>query len=196
MQLTSESNPSKGEDLVADVSRSRTESSAGQPSFISDHEGLCSLPLEVDDDFITAQGSFPQPANKTSVMIGFVAVSKLFKVMSETLFRHRAYQNRFSYDWEGAQGADLDERVRVESAWITRAHDRIKEVLDGLPQDLAVQRADQAAPNNSLDPDLGAIFGMQLANCLITAASVQFALVSLFAITLRISQLIMRNPVV
>jgi hypothetical protein len=156
---------------------------------MNDNEGLCSLPLEVDDDFITAQGSFPQPSNRTSIMVGFVAVSKLFKIMSEVLFRHRCCLNRFnlSNQWENdpppgdptstAAPMSMDEIIRRESTWIVRAHDRIREVLDGLPPDLATQRA-EVATNPDLPPDMSAIFGMQVANCLITAASVQFALVS------------------
>ena len=120
---------------------------------MNDNEGLCSLPLEVDDDFITAQGSFPQPSNRTSIMVGFVAVSKLFKIMSEVLFRHRCCLNRFnlSNQWENdpppgdptstAAPMSMDEIIRRESTWIVRAHDRIREVLDGLPPDLATQRA-------------------------------------------------------
>lgn len=156
---------------------------------MNDQEGLCSLPLEIDDDFITAQGSFPQPANRTSTMVGFVAVSKLFKIMSEVLFRHRCVTNRFnlSNQWENdpppgdptatSSTMGMDELIRRESEWIVRAHDRIREVLDGLPPDLATQRA-EVATNPDLPPDMSAIFGMQVANCLITAASVQFALVS------------------
>lgn len=161
---------------------------------MNDQEGLCSLPLEIDDDFITAQGSFPQPANRTSTMVGFVAVSKLFKIMSEVLFRHRCVTNRFnlSNQWENdpppgdptatSSTMGMDDLIRRESEWIVRAHDRIREVLDGLPPDLATQRA-EVATNPDLPPDMSAIFGMQVANCLITAASVQFALVSVSALS-------------
>ena len=167
----------------------KTEASSGTPSMMNDHEGLCSLPLEVDDDFITAQGSFPQPPQRTSIMVGFVAVSKLFKIMSEVLFRHRCVQARFhlSSVWEsdplpGESGqSDMESIIVRESEWIVRAHDRIREVLDGLPPDLATQRGESGMGTidpRGLSPDSSAIFGMQVANCLITAASVQFALVS------------------
>lgn len=201
---------------------------------MNDTEGLCSLPLETDDEYITAQGSFPQPPYRTSFMVGFVAVSKIFKIMSEVLFRHRSTQRRLTllnpkstpYGRAISPTADqgrvwLDsiceqtpqigddgvndsggfaELIRRESDWIVNAHDRIREVLDGLPPDLATQRfngtGETLEESNHLtigttapvggarsgpgeEPsDLKAIFGMQVANCLITAASVQFALVS------------------
>jgi hypothetical protein len=52
---------------------------------INDFQGVCSLPEPVDDDFITSQGMFPQPASRVSVLAGFVAIAREFQIISEWL---------------------------------------------------------------------------------------------------------------
>ncbi|BEI87105.1 hypothetical protein CcaverHIS002_0704510 [Cutaneotrichosporon cavernicola] len=61
----------------------KTRAIPGNPMLINDFQGVCSYPEAIDDDFITSQGMFPQPAHKTSLLAGFVAVSKLFRILSE-----------------------------------------------------------------------------------------------------------------
>jgi hypothetical protein len=99
-------------------------------------------------------------------MIGFVAVTKLFRIMSECLFRHRIIKNR-PFPGLGDYSTDME--------WIAEANERIAGVFDELPPVLS--SVDGKEGGAGLDPDLLAVFGMQRANLLITAASVKFALV-------------------
>lgn len=122
---------------------------------INDFQGVCSYPEAVDDDFITSQGMFPQPSSKTSLLVGFVVVSKLFRVMSECFFHHRCIQSNLKM---------------IDSQWPQLAEERIHKLLNELP--LSIQDPNTATSNR-------AIFATQRANILITTAIVKFALYDL-----------------
>lgn len=122
---------------------------------INDFQSVSSLPSPIDDEFITSQGMFPQPSSKTSILSGFVIVSQVFRILSETFFHHRCVTTGFK---------------GVGIGWTIEAEERLHKVLKDMP--LAIQ-----------DPEghggIGkGVFAMQRANVLITAAITKFALVS------------------
>ncbi len=139
---------------------------------MQDFEGVPDLPAAVDDDFITTQGMFPQPASRPSTMMGFVAVTKLFRIMSECLYRHRMIKHR-PYGVGRNAGDEFEETMD----WIEAANVRIANIFDELPE---VLRGSKPLTDGSsgLGDDERAVFGMQRANVIITIASIKFALVS------------------
>lgn len=52
---------------------------------IDDDDITVTFPLEVEDEYITALGCFPQPAGRTPIISGFVRITRLFKVVSRVL---------------------------------------------------------------------------------------------------------------
>ncbi|KAL7420962.1 hypothetical protein Q5752_003846 [Cryptotrichosporon argae] len=134
----------------------KTRAVAGNPMLINDFQGVCSYPEAIDDDFITSQGMFPQPASRPSLLAGFVSVSKLFRVLSECFFHHRCI---------------LSELRTIGTDWTLLAEERVHAVLREMPS--AIQ--DPA----SAKPGLREVFAMQRANILITVAIVKFALYDL-----------------
>lgn len=124
---------------------------------VNDFQGVCSYPEAIDDDFITSQGMFPQPAHKTSLLAGFVAVSKLFRILSECFFHHRCI---------------LSELPTINTEWTVAAEERVHALLRDLPS------AIQDPPSVPLEANRQ-VFATQRANILITVAIVKFALYDL-----------------
>lgn len=126
-----------------------------------DMDGVPPLPLEVDDEFLSphlpADSAF-QPPGRLSYMAGFIAVSKLFKILSGCIVRHRTLVN----DPDSAQDP---ETLR---AYVARSLDYVQALLASMP--------DQLQPGNASDADT--VFGTQAANVYITALCIELALVS------------------
>ena len=133
----------------------RTRAIPGPPMLINDFQGVPSLPEPIDDDFITTQGMFPQPPNKTSVIAGFVSVCRMFRILSECFFHHRCI---------------LSNLHTITTEWTLSAEDRLHQVLKEMPG--AIQD-----PMSNVAGGLRQVFAMQRANILITAAIAKFALV-------------------
>jgi hypothetical protein len=138
------------------------------PIHLQSYEGLPPYPLEIDDELITTQGYFDQPAGETSYMTGFKRCVSLFPIMAECLVRHRSLMHR-------QQPLMLDERA-AESEWIQRAGEDVDDIIDSLPPVLR-----KVNPIDERDEERNGVFGMQRANLLVTAASVRFVLVSSWA---------------
>ena len=134
----------------------RTRAIPGPPMLVNDFQGVCSLPEPIDDEFITSQGMFPQPSSRTSVLAGFVSVSKMFRILSECFFHHRCITT-------GVRTVNMD--------WTVDAEDRLHQVLREMPR--AIQD-----PLTNATESMRQVFAMQRANILITAAISKFALVS------------------
>lgn len=122
---------------------------------INDFQGVPSLPEATSDEFITSQGMFSQPTARPSVMTGFVAVCKVFRILSEAFFHHRCMVSGFH---------------TVSPDWTVSAEERLHEVLRDLPD--AIQN-----PTINTSEASRQVFAMQRANILITAAICKFALV-------------------
>lgn len=129
-------------------------------------EGVCSYPDQVDDDLITSQGLFRQPSFRTSLVVGFVTIMKLFRIHQECLIRHRTYMRL----------PCSTEVIPQSLAWIREAQERIQVILEELPLPLRESRlVENLQPADQANAE---IFGTERANVLITAASVKFAIVS------------------
>lgn len=148
--------------MTAIMAFRRTEASVGLPSLMPDYEGVPPMPLEVDDEFITPQGYLPQPATRPSTMTGLAMCCRLFRIFSECLFRHRT----FSYT--PSRAAEPESTL----IWVESSRRELIEALRGMPT------AWQADPEDMPDEDDRVMYGTQRANILITAASLDFALVS------------------
>ena len=122
---------------------------------INDFQGVCSIPEPIDDEFITSQGMFPQPPSRTSVLAGFVCLSKIFRILSECFFHHRCLAT-------GLRTITMD--------WSVDAEDRLHQALRDMPA--AIQD-----PTINTVESMRQVFAMQRANILITAAIAKFALV-------------------
>ncbi|RSH88652.1 hypothetical protein EHS25_002879 [Saitozyma podzolica] len=145
-----------------------TEASGGNMIHLNDFEGLAPLPSSVDDEYITSQGSFPQPLQKPSYMTGYVACVQLFPVMADCIVRHRQLKQRLK------RARPLsDAEVMLEKAWVREARVEVDRLMSDLPS--ALQLGD-GSPRPTGDPVEDAVFGMQRANLLITEASVKFSL--------------------
>lgn len=132
------------------------------PIHLNDYEGFPDFPLEVDDEFITASGAFPQPTGRLSVMTGFVYLLRLFRIMQESIVRHRRHKQSSVFTVGEAE---------LGLAWVEQAARQIEEIIRSLPPPLA------GVPGfHYRDEDEAAVFGMQRANLLITALSLQFVL--------------------
>lgn len=141
--------------LVRKLNDHRTRAIPGPPMLINDFQGVPSLPEPIDDDFITSQGMFPQPHNRTSVIAGFVSVCRMFRILSECFFHHRCI---------------LSDLHTITTEWTLAAEDRLHQVLREMPE--AIQD-----PMINVTGALRQVFAMQRANILITAAIAKFALV-------------------
>ena len=145
----------------------RTRAIPGLPMLINDFQGTSSLPEPVDDEFLTSQGMFPQPNSRTSVLAGFVCLSKIFKILSECFFHHRCL-------------ATFTKAIGME--WSIEAEEKLHQTLREMP--LAIQD-----PSMGAVPSLKGVFAMQRANILITAAITKFALVSRWTHSITVSEL-------
>ncbi|WRT66016.1 uncharacterized protein IL334_002967 [Kwoniella shivajii] len=135
----------------------KTRAISGLPMMINDFQGVCSMPEAVDDEFITSQGSFPQPSSKPSAIAGFVAVSKLFRILSECFFHHRC----------------IISNVRaIDPAWTVTAEDRLHQLL----REVAETPPESSGDSSEIVKNMLAV---QRANILITAAICKFALYDL-----------------
>ena len=127
-----------------------------------DYEGVPPMPLEVDDEFITPQGYLPQPSTRPSTMTGLAMCCRLFRIFSECLFRHRT----FSY----TPGVAADPESTL--IWVESSRRDLIDTLRSMPD------AWRSDPQGMSDEDDRVMYGTQRANILITAASLDFALVS------------------
>lgn len=89
--------------------------------------------LECDDSLITAAGAFPQPANKTPILSGFIHVTRIFRLLSRVLRCVRAKakaDGRDGISSERGYERFPDPRSLIES---------LQALLDGLPAPLRLQ---------------------------------------------------------
>lgn len=153
--------------------KDKTDAMSGRALILNDFEGLPPLPDEVDDEFITPNGIVAQPAGRLSHMAGFVAICRIFQVLSQCITRHRAWANPLPGEAaagaSGVSGADsapggaatkgdggagsedaLEAAERQAAAdahlaWISRAQARLRSILATLPPELDVNLRDAPA---------------------------------------------------
>lgn len=181
-----ESSPRPGCDVVeTELSRriywtiyakDKTDAMSGRPIILHDFEGVPPYPLETDDEYITTEGALPQPKGKTSTLVGYVAIMRVFQVLAHTINRQRAWANKSSLDPDEQRDPSALRR------WIGTAQARLREVIDGLPPALRLRfGASEVDSNGEEVPQQYGDFGIQQANITITALCAEFALLDLRA---------------
>lgn len=127
---------------------------------LHDAEGTPPMPSEVDDEYITELGTGFQPVGSISLIVGYNAVTQIFRLMSQCLWRHRT--------WVVSPSEALETATLL--AWIPNAMGQIQQLLAGLPSCL---RPECNVGLQSTGP-----YGTQVANIYITALCTELALVS------------------
>jgi len=118
-------------------------------------------PLEIDDEYLTSQGHFPQPEDSPSYMTGFVINTKLFNTLAECLFRNRnvAFMLRAGVSQE------------VLGDWVRQQRGVLPRTLQQLPLTWTTRPTRPDAKDD--------LFATQYANIVVTAVTLELALVSL-----------------
>lgn len=172
---------------------------------INDYQGIPSLPDPTDDELITSQGMFPQPSSRTSVLAGFVSLSKVFKILSECFFHHRLVTSNLNHfhsgiggGGHGSGGGSGGKPIGVAMGGMGTATGNMGTSGGGgggggmgmigiewtLQAEENLHNVLREMPEVIQDPNMAVtqasrqVFGMQRANILITAAICKFALVS------------------
>lgn len=122
-------------------------------------DGVPPLPMAIDDEYISDEHHFPQPANKRSYMTGFVILTRIFRLVGHCLQKHRTYV--------AAEGSTDAQSSLI---WIEQASEELRSLLQGVPVD--------TAPASTSPNDEASWWGIQCANIHITALCAEFALVS------------------
>ena len=153
---------------------------------ICDVQGTPPLPSEVDDDLLTdsrhrteegvqggpqqatetgSHGQLPsQPKRRMSVMVGFVALTKIFELLSKCLWRHRIYLS--------ADPTSGGSREALQS-WVLQSKVELQHIMEGLPF--------QLRPDFNPKTGVDLPFGIQAANICITGLCLELALVRMVA---------------
>lgn len=144
-------------------------------------DGCPPLPLEIDDEYMTGDATFPQPPGRLSYMSGFCYVSLLFKVLNGCITRHRtlamddaasaAASTGTSAGVSATSGNVGPDRAAL-AAWVSSSLQYVQRLLAEMPEQLR-----PGGP--SLTPDAPSVFGTQAANLCITALCTELALLDL-----------------
>lgn len=145
----------------------RTWASAGMPLHMNEYEGVPEYPMMIDDEYITSRGAFDQPPDSVSFLVGFVQLSKIFKIFAECLLRHRRFTS--------AKKVTLSDRQDAAD-WINDAADEVNNIMNDLPS--VLKDSDQSSTHLHVSQEAAPVFSMQTANLFVTSASVNFAFVS------------------
>lgn len=130
---------------------------------ITDSDGLPPMAAEIDDEMMIcgADVIVPQPAGRVSYMTGFVAIARLFVLLSRCLRRHRTVST-------DDPTAGPNEATLIN--WTSQAKESLDKIIADLPPEL---HSDFKSTGDEHLP-----YGMQAANIIITALCLDFALVS------------------
>lgn len=118
-------------------------------------------PTEIDDEFLTSQGHFPQPDGSPSYMTGFVINSKLFNTLSECYFRHRNVEFMLR---AGLSRATLGDWAKQQEGVLVRTMENL---------------GTTGISTTALSSTRNDLFATQRANIMVTAAILELAQVSL-----------------
>jgi hypothetical protein len=149
--------------MFADGSDRTAMALKSQPALISDIDIRQDEPLKVEDSYITALGSFPQPAGQLPIIAGFIYVTRVFRILSRILTLHR----------RATTGEMLDYSAALQSC-----RNELSAVLDFLPPQLD-------AKQDQLDSvrQQGGAFETCKANVLVTQALTRFEMHQLSVLT-------------
>ncbi|BEI97789.1 hypothetical protein CcaverHIS631_0300880 [Cutaneotrichosporon cavernicola] len=138
----------------------KTNALNGHPIQLLDMDGTPPLPLEIDDEYLSPHAAGEQPEDRLSYMAGFLAISRLFKVLSACLVRHRTLLN------------DPDSAFPPEAqcTFVDRSLEYVRALRADMPPALQ--------PDNA---SADTVLGTQAANVYITALCIELALLDLRA---------------
>lgn len=110
----------------------------GFPRMLSDDDIDQGLPLEVDDEFIMADGVFPMPLGRVSVMAAFNAHVRLVEIVAKT--------GRYVYPIKGLTQVHnkSNQSYVVKHAQICEIEEDLQRWLEGLP--MALKPGGEATP--------------------------------------------------
>jgi hypothetical protein len=148
----------------------RTNALNGHQVNFPDFEGTPPLPLEVDDEYITAESILTQPKSRQSFMSGFIAISRVFQILSQAIMRQRTLQMNHK--------AGPDRNTLLE--WIGETTEELRGIMEGLPPLL---RHDYGGAD---DGEIHSIYATQQANIHITALCLELYLVSPLVVRTRL----------
>lgn len=143
----------------------RTNALNGHTIALPDFEGIPPFPVEVDDEYITNESIQPQPSGKLSFMTGFIVISRIFQILSQTIMRQRTLRINPS--------AGPDRAALLQ--WIEDTTLQLRGLMDDLPEKL---RHDYSADEVSGDSSVHSLYATQQANIQITALCLELCLVS------------------
>lgn len=144
----------------------RTNALNGHTIALPDYEGIPPFPLEVDDEYITHESIHPQPSTRQSFMSGFIVISRIFQILSQTLMRQRTLRINPS--------AGPDRTALL--FWIEETTSQLRGIMDSLPPKL---RHDYVVPPAGAGVD-HSLYATQQANIQITALCLELSLVGPF----------------
>nr|XP_019042855.1 hypothetical protein I302_08564 [Kwoniella bestiolae CBS 10118]OCF21785.1 hypothetical protein I302_08564 [Kwoniella bestiolae CBS 10118] len=133
----------------------------GAPLMLLEMEGEPPLPMAVDDEYISEEHNFPQPANKRSYLSGFIVIAKMFRILGRCLQRHRMF----------SQDPGIFDNPDTSLAWIEEALSELRELTEGVP----IPTGNSEALSADAQADQQSWWGIQCANIHITALCVRFA---------------------
>ncbi|WWD01551.1 hypothetical protein V866_008496 [Kwoniella sp. B9012] len=133
----------------------------GAPIMLLEMEGTPPLPMAVDDEYISEEHHFPQPANKRSYLSGFIVIAKMFRILGRCLQRHRMF----------LQDPGIFDNPDASLAWIEEALSELEELTEGVP----IPAGNPAGLGVDAQADQQSWWGTQCANIHITALCVRFA---------------------
>ena len=111
----------------------------GLPEMLSDDNIDQELPLEVDDEFITAEQILPMPPGRTSSMVAFNAHARLVHILAKTVkciypikgLAHARNQSDQSYVVHHAQIREIEQDLQQ---WMEKLPTAMKLGVDSPPQ--------------------------------------------------------------
>ncbi|KAH8915410.1 hypothetical protein BT69DRAFT_887274 [Atractiella rhizophila] len=107
---------------------------ADRPMVLRSDELTVPFPLEVDDEYITPTYIHPQPPNKLSLLTGFNAVNRLWKIFEELILGFRADRRQLF-----SLGQPVISPVNELRQNMYRGLNKVSSALDGLPPALIIE---------------------------------------------------------
>lgn len=107
----------------------------GLPKTLSDEDIDQEMPLEVDDEYITAEKVLPMPPGKVSLMASFNAHTRLVVILSKTV--------QYIYPIKGNKGQNSQSYI-VSHARIREIEQDLQQWMEALP--MAFRPGDEAPP--------------------------------------------------
>nr|XP_018263979.1 uncharacterized protein I303_03857 [Kwoniella dejecticola CBS 10117]OBR86137.1 hypothetical protein I303_03857 [Kwoniella dejecticola CBS 10117] len=129
----------------------------GAPIMLQEMEGTPPLPIAVDDEYISEENHFPQPASKRSYLTGFIIITKMFRILGQCLQRHRMFLRE----------PGIFDNTDLNLEWIEAKLADVRALVDDVPI--------PTVPASTPQGDQQSWWGIQCVNIHITALCTEFA---------------------